>query len=160
MKALVIFDSAYGNTQKIAEEIGKELETQGEVKVVRAVEMQKGDLEGVDLLVVGSPTQRFNATPPVNEFLDHLSKDDLKGIKVASFDTRFTEDEIEKTKVLEFFVNIFGYAADPISNKLVKKGGELILPPEGFYVGGMEGPLLDGELDRAAAWAEKLLGVV
>lgn len=157
MKALVIYDSAFGNTEKVAQILGKSLSTTGEVRVLRAVEAGGEDVDQIELLVVGSPTQRFNATPAVNEFLDRLQKDSLRGVKVAAFDTRFTEDEIAKTKVLSFFVNIFGYAAEPISNKLVKKGGELICPPEGFFVAGMEGPLLEGELERASIWADEIL---
>ena len=37
-----------------------------------------------------------------------------------------------------------------------KKGGELITPPEGFYVEGTEGPLVQGELERAESWAKKI----
>ena len=47
-------------------------------------------------------------------------------------------------------------AAKPIINKLTSKGGQLVLPPEGFYVEGMEGPLLEGELDRAVKWADEI----
>jgi hypothetical protein len=58
---------------------------------------------------------------------------------------------------LNFFVNIFGYAAKPIGERLVKKGGDLNMPPEGFFVTGTEGPLKEGELERAADWARQLL---
>jgi hypothetical protein len=75
-----------------------------------------------------------------------------------AFDTRFTESNIaEAPAILGFFVRIFGYAAEPIAGRLEKKGGELVLPPEGFYVGDTEGPLLEGELERAAAWANQIL---
>ena len=75
---------------------------------------------------------------------------------MAAFDTRLTESEINRVRILAFFVSLFGYAAKPIADRLVKKGGELIAPPEGFYVKGTEGPLLEGELERAAAWAKKI----
>jgi hypothetical protein len=39
----------------------------------------------------------------------------------------------------------------------VKKGGELVFPPEGFLVKKSEGPLKDGELERAAEWAKGLV---
>jgi hypothetical protein len=58
--------------------------------------------------------------------------------------------------VLSFFVELFGYAAKPIADRLRKKGGSLVAPPEGFYVAGTEGPLLEGELDRAAQWAREM----
>jgi flavodoxin I len=53
-------------------------------------------------------------------------------------------------------VKLFGYAAEPIAAKLQKKGGTLAAPPEGFFVGGTEGPLKEGELERAAQWARRV----
>jgi len=54
-------------------------------------------------------------------------------------------------------VRLFGYAAAPIAKRLKSKGGELVLAPEGFVVKDTEGPLKEGELDRAAAWARQLI---
>jgi hypothetical protein len=81
----------------------------------------------------------------------------LEGVKVAAFDTRYREAEIEKVRILAFLVKIFGYAAKPIADRLEKKGGELAVPPEGFYVTDTEGPLFEGELERAADWARQIL---
>jgi len=53
-------------------------------------------------------------------------------------------------------VKLFGYAAEPIAKRLGRKGGELAVTPEGFLVEGTEGPLKEGELERAAAWAERI----
>ena len=55
---------------------------------------------------------------------------------------------MEKVRHPGVFVKIFGYAAKPIADRLTKKGGNLAVPAEGFYVGGTEGPLLEGELER------------
>jgi hypothetical protein len=49
-----------------------------------------------------------------------------------------------------------GYAASTIAKTLEKKGGKLAVPAEGFFVTGEQGPLKDGELERAAAWARKV----
>ncbi len=157
MKGFIVFDSEYGNTRKIAEAIGESLENQAEVEVVHVSEVEKEQLAEVSFLIVGSPTQRFSPTAPINEFLKEIPTRGLQGVKIAAFDTRFTESEIEKTPILAFFVQIFGYAAKPMADKLARKGGQLTLPPEGFYVGGMEGPLLDGERERAAEWARKIM---
>lgn len=157
MKGLIIYDSEYGNTRKIAEAIGQALEGRLEVEIIHVKEVDEEQLADVGLLIVGSPTQRFNPTPGIDDFLKGVPPRVLQGVKVAAFDTRFTEEEIGKTPVLAFFVRIFGYAAKPMADKLVRKGGALTLPPEGFYVGGIEGPLLDGELERAAAWAETIV---
>ena len=87
----------------------------------------------------------------------YLDESGLKGVKVAAFDTRFTMSAIEESRVLPFFVRLFGYAAKPISDRHKKKGGELIIPPEGFFVEGIEGPLKEGELERAASWAKVIV---
>ena len=108
-------------------------------------------------MIVGSPTQKFSPTGATTEFLKGIPKNGLRGTKVAAFDTRFTVSEIAKVRVLAFFVRIFGYAAEPIADRLEKKGGDLAVPPEAFYVSDTEGPLLEGELERAADWAKEIL---
>jgi flavodoxin len=157
MKAMVVYDSAYGNTEKVAQAIGPALGSPEEVEIVRVGDVKPGQLAGVRLLIVGSPTQRFSATGATTSFLKGIPSNSLRGVKVAAFDTRFPVSEIEKVRVLAFFVKIFGYAAEPIADRLQKKGGELAVPPEGFYVSDTEGPLLEGELERAADWAREVL---
>jgi hypothetical protein len=49
-----------------------------------------------------------------------------------------------------------GYAANTIASTLKKKGGQLLVPPEGFLVTGEQGPLKEGELERAARWAGQI----
>jgi flavodoxin len=156
MKALVAYDSAYGNTEQIARAIGQALGPEEEVKVLRVGDMTPEQVSGLSLLIVGSPTQKFSPTAPTTRLLKSIPAGGLKGVKVAAFDTRITEAEVERVKILSFFVKIFGYAAEPIASKLEKKGGTQVAAPTGFYVGGTEGPLLDGELDRAAAWAKEI----
>ncbi len=125
--------------------------------MLRASTTSPEQLVGCQFLIVGSPTQQFRPIAPIREFLQRIPGNALKGVQVASFDTRFTESNIAKIKVLDFFVKIFGYAAKPIADSLVKKGGKLVVPPEGFYVADTQGPLIDGELERAARWANQVV---
>lgn len=160
MKAMVIYDSQFGNTAQIAQAIGRGLSdalaSAPDVQVSRIAEVQPERLADLDILVVGSPTQKFRPTSATKEFLKRIANKSLKGVLVAAFDTRITEEEINSHGVFAKFVNIFGYAAQPIADDLQKKGGKPIAPPEGFYVGGTEGPLLEGELERAEAWGRKI----
>jgi flavodoxin len=156
MKIIVLYDSLYGNTEVIAHLIGSELKKHGEVEVMRAGTLFVDQIPGIELLVVGSPTQQFRPTIGMRDFLNKIPKKGLQGISVAAFDTRLTVQEIEKSPPLPFFVRIFGYAAERIAKKLVNKGGKLVLPGEGFYVEGMKGPLVKGEVERAEKWAEQL----
>ena len=156
MKTLLIYDSIYGNTEKIAQSIVNVLKEQGETTLVRVGDFTMDMLVGIEILVVGSPTQQFRATAAMKGFLKGIPSGSLRGIRVAAFDTRLTQANIDGTPVLPHFVKLFGYAAEPIGKALEKKGGRLLIPAEGFYVVGMEGPLVEGELERAATWARKL----
>ena len=149
MKALIVYDSVYGNTEKIARAIAAALAPSGEVKVLRPGELNPSELQSVDLLIVGSPTQGGRPTPAILDFLNKVSEPAVKGVNVAAFDTRFS------TKLAA----IFGYAAGKIANSLKTKGGNVIVPHEGFLVTGKEGPLKEGELERAAIWAKDLVKV-
>ena len=144
MKALIVYDSMHGNTEKIAKAIGGAMA--GEARVVRVSEVNSAELKAIDLLIVGSPTQGGRATPAIRDFLNKISGPAMKGVNVAAFDTRVS------TKV----VAIFGYAAGRIAGSLKRKGGTLVAPPQGFFVKGTEGPLKDGELERAAGWAKEI----
>jgi flavodoxin len=157
MKALVVYDSVFGNTEQIAQAIGNALGSHEDVEILRVSNAKPEQLTGLKLLIVGSPTQKFRPTAAINNLLKRVPKNGLKGVKIAAFDTRLTMSDIEKSPILSFFVRLFGYAAQPISDRLKKKGAELIIPPEGFLVEGTQGPLKEGELERAANWAKQII---
>ena len=157
MKTLVLYDSQYGNTQQIAQAIANQLGSPEDVALLRASEMDPAALNGRQLLIIGSPTQRFMATPALMAWLNGIPRDGLRGVQVAAFDTRLTQQQIQATPVLKWFVRKSSYAAWWLAKRLKNKGGTLLLPPEGFFVAGMEGPLLPGELERTAVWARQLL---
>jgi flavodoxin len=155
MKALVVCDSYFGNTEKIALAIGDALKSHADVQVMRVGDARPGRLVGLELLVVGSPTRGFSASPATKGWLKTLAPNSLRGTKVASFDTRIALSDVN-ARVFAVFVNLFGYAAEPIAKSLAKRGGTLVIPAEGFFVKDTEGPLKDGELERAAAWAQRM----
>ena len=144
MKVLVIYDSMYGNTEKIARAISETIT--GEVKVLRVAKVNLSELESIDLLIIGSPTQGGRSTASIQDFLNKLPES-IKGMKVAVFDTRLSTR----------FVGIFGYAAGKIADSLKAKGMTLIAPPKAFYVKSKEGPLKDGELERAVNWTKDMI---
>jgi flavodoxin len=152
MKTVVVYDSVFGNTEKIALAVGEG----ASAKVVKVDALQPSDLEGVELLLVGSPTRGFRATEPIQKLLKGLPKNGLKGVAVGGFDTRMDVKEV-KNAFLTFMESIFGYAAEPIAKSLVKCGGSQAVPPAGFFVHGSEGPLWDGELERAKQWGAEAL---
>ncbi len=148
MKTLVIYDSAFGNTEKVAQAIGSAVG--GESKVLLAGVVDASTLGPVDFLFVGSPTQNGKPTKALSDFLNALPDPVLKGAKAAAFDTRLSGR----------LVTNFGTAATRLAATLQARGAVLISTPEGFIVGGKEGPLKEGELDRAARWAKETVGAL
>jgi len=141
MKSLVVFDTNFGNTKKIAKSIAAALGKNA--KAVHVQELKKKDISGIDVLVAGCPVIGSNPTEKMVAFLDKLKEKDLKGIKAASFDTRLK---------LFFFTD----AAKKISRKLAGAGAEIIAKPQDFYVSKGEGPLRDGEIEKSAIWAASI----
>jgi len=144
MKTLVVYDSVFGNTEQIARRIADVIP--GTVRLVKVGGATPQELNGADLLVVGSPTVGGRATKPMQEFLESIPKSVAEKVGLVAFDTRISMK----------FVQIFGYAATRMADVLEQKGSALKLPPEGFIVKGRNGPLADGELERASAWGKTL----
>ena len=153
MKAMVIYDSVFGNTEQVAKAMGSALGAQ----TIRFSDATAAQLAGLELLIVGSPTRGFKPTEGMVAFLASLPAATLKGVKVAAFDTRVGLEDI-KPAIFRFIVDKGGYAAKPIAAALTKAGGVLAAPPEGFFVKDREGPMKDGEVERAAAWAKRVSG--
>ena len=156
MRTLVIYDSFFGNTEQIARAVGSALGLPDQVGIFRVSDVKLEQLAGMNLLIVGSPTRGFRPSPAIVDLLKGMPPNALHGVKVAAFDTRIATSDI-KSAALRIMVNFGGYAAAPIAAQLKKKGGELVAPPEGFFVQDREGPLKPGELERAAKWAAQLL---
>jgi len=144
MKVLIVYDSIQGNTEKVARAMAAALSSSGDVKVLKPGEVASSDLKSIDLLIVGSPTLGGRPTQPMQTFLAGIPADALKGIDVVAFDTRLKAA----------WVKIFGFASGRIADALKSKGGRLLAPPQGFFVAGRNGPLKDGESERAAEWAK------
>lgn len=144
MKALVVYDSQFGNTAKIAVKIAETLAEYGTCRALRVTEFTNSALSGVDLLVLGCPTQAWHSTPHMQTLIKALEDGQAQGFAVAEFDTR-----LDKPRWLT------GSAAKGMAKQL-KKIGVSLAEPESFLVTGKEGPLEPGELERAAEWAREL----
>lgn len=155
MNALVVYESAFGNTEKVARKVGDALGASKEAQVVSVSDYSADMLAGVDLLVVASPTRGFRPIENITAFLKNIPDGALQGKKVAAFDTRIDLQNL-KSKVFRFIVSKGGYADKAIAKMLQKKGGQLIEPTAGFLVQDTEGPLVEGELERAAEWAKQI----
>ena len=143
MNALIVYDSQYGNTERIAQCITSTLKDFGQARAIRVDQVYLEELEGMDMLILGCPTQGMRQTPAMQSFIAHIPREMLSSLAVACFDTRFRGG---------FWMLS---AAPAIAKQLHMMRVETVVPPESFYVKAMkkEGPLLAGEMERAANWA-------
>jgi flavodoxin len=146
MRTIVAYESRYGNTAEVAESISESLQTTGPVQLVALSGDTVLELEGVDLLVVGGPTEGHGASPTLKAALERLPDGALSGVQVAAFDTR-----------LHWPLLLSGSAAKAVATIFERKGGVMAVPPESFFIRGKQPRLVEGEAERAGAWAQRLL---
>ena len=162
MKALVVYESMFGNTEAVARAVSDGLAELHDVDVREVSQVPPALIGGVDLIVVGGPTHAFSLSRPATRASaleqggTHRNKEAgirewLGGLRrgsrtepVAVFDTR-----IEKARRLP------GSAAAKAA-KLVRRLGYAPAGRQSFYVSDTSGPLLPGELERAKAWGAQL----
>lgn len=137
MAKYVVYDSIFGNTEKVATEIAEKLgATLLNVNNFTTKKFATGDL-----IVIGSPTHAGRPTDEIQKFLGKI--DNPHDLKITAFDTRSSVK----------WAKIFGFASERIVRHFEKNGAEIISEPQGFCVSGKEGPLLDPEIGRAGKWA-------
>ena len=148
MNALVVYHSEFGNTRQVAEAIAEAFDHAGTARTVSAEQLDAADLQGVELVVMGTPTHKINLPQAARPVFEQLPRRSLRGVPVATFDTSY--------KMSAFLARFT--AAKRIDRKLRKLGGKRLVPPETFHVHHHhEGPLYDGELERAKTWADAIL---
>jgi flavodoxin I len=146
MKTVIVYYSKFGHTRQLAEAMAQQLAPGGTARAIAAAEAGAIDLQDADLVVMGSPTHRMRLPEVVQPLFDALPRKSLRGIAVAAFDTSYR---------MNGFLARFT-AARKLDGKLRRLGGKRISPPETFFVTAREGPLEEGEIERARAWAERL----
>lgn len=150
MKHLVVYDTSYGNTARIAAAVAQGLG--GDAAAIEVETLHAEHLADVELLVVGSPTQSGKPTPSLQQWIESLPR---RSIRAAAFDTRLGGTDTGWLKRLA--LDLVGYAAPRIAHGLAARGCILIDEPMGFIVSAGDGPLQDGELARATAWGATML---
>jgi flavorubredoxin len=116
MKAILLFDTVFGNTERIANSLARGLQDVGvDAECVSINNARVDKLSDYDLLALGAPTQYITASKPMKEFLDQLKDLDLKGKYGFAFDTKL--DSI-----------LAGSAAKFIEKKLKASGVNIVRP--------------------------------
>lgn len=136
MKTLIIYDTYYGNTLKIAKNIAKILEDL-KPEILKVDVITQTIIDNYELIIIGSPTRVFNMTKKIKKL---ISKLDFKDKKIFVFDTRADVDKIEQ-KFLIRLMNRYGYAAEKMEKILLKNKAKKIMDYKYYYVKDSEGPL-------------------
>ncbi|MFE5912549.1 flavodoxin family protein [Streptomyces wedmorensis] len=178
MRAVIVYESLFGNTREIADAIGegvKETHPAAEVECMTVVDALPERIGRTDLLVVGGPTHTRGMTTGMSRRMG------LKAEKQEAEKEKrpFTpEAGAEGPGVRDWFhdtlpkahtgthaaaafdtradTRLAGAAARGIARRLRSHGYELVAEPEGFVIEEIDGPLRAGERDRARAWGAAL----
>jgi hypothetical protein len=163
LRAWVVYESMFGNTVSVAQALAAGLRAEGFDTLVSDVSAApQGD--GRQLLVVGAPTHAFSlsrastrrdavrqgarpeaAKTGIREWVGALVKPIEQGRLAAAFDTR-----ARKVK------HVPATASRKAGRLLVRKGYDLVVPPRGFLVEDVSGPLTAGQLAEATEWGREL----
>jgi flavodoxin len=162
MRALVVFESMFGNTRRIAEAVAEGLAGVAQVDLREVSAAPSRVEDDVDLLVVGGPTHAFGMSRPATRRKaaeeaghDLVSTGDgirewlvesriAPGVPVATFDTRIRT------------IWVPGSAAKAARKQAQRLGCDVSPGARTFYVQGTQGPLDAGEPERARAWGQEL----
>jgi hypothetical protein len=163
VRALVVYESMFGNTRAVAESVSRGLAARMTVDL-REVGAAPDEIDdSIDLVVAGGPTHAFSMSRPntrrsavdqadgplvspgrgLREWIDTAGPT-LRGRAVATFDTKISKAYLP------------GSAARSAHKRLRRLGCRPVAPAENFIVLGTAGPIADGELDRATRWGEHL----
>ncbi len=152
MKGIVVFDTSYGNTQKIGETLAETLKESGvDADLFDVKNLKNLSGKDYDFLILGSPTRFGTMSFTVKSFLGKVKSEQWANKPFAAFDTENPEN-IEKSRL----ENKNWSAAEKIAEKLREKKMNQLLPVLKAKVIGEKGPLVDGEIELTKNYAKQI----
>ena len=149
MKVIIVYKTKFGNTKKAAEAIGEGLAEGGHDIVLKNVdEINVDEIKDVDMLVIGSPTYAGSHARSIKKFINKLSEINLEGKSIAAFDTHSSGGDGKFLRKAVF----------KMEKQILKKIPGIKKVMDGLQVGvhGIEGPLIDGELEKCKEYGKNL----
>jgi len=152
MKGIIVYDTSYGNTKKIAETLAETLKEPGiEVDLFYVKDVKKLSGKDYDFLVLGSPTKFGTMSFTIKFFLNKVKDEEWMSKSFAAFDTENPEN-VEQARIQKKEWS----AAEKIAERLREKKMKQLLPVLKALVLGQKGPLVEGEIDRTKDYAREL----
>ncbi|MGZ4934754.1 MAG: flavodoxin family protein [Halobacteriota archaeon] len=145
-KILVVYESKYGNTKRVAETIveGMQRVDGTETMLNEVKKVDRNAIPRYDAIVFGGPTHFGGPTRSMKKFIDKLSALPLDGKQFAVFDTYFKTDFEKATKDME----------QRMREKVPAM--KMIVPGLSIKVGDMKGPIAEGELPKCEEFGTKI----
>lgn len=167
MKAIVVYESLWGNTAAIARAIAEGIGSGA--RALSTTDATPAALAGVDLIVAGAPLLGFQLpseqmregirsgprrppTPPdlshptMRAWMEGLPSSGPEGRRYAAFETRLWWSPGSATKAIGLGLEKAGYREASKARRFIVKGAY--------------GPLKDGELEKARQWGAELAGAI
>jgi len=147
VKGVVVYDTSFGNTEKVAETIAGTLKESGiEVDLFDVKDVKRLSGKDYDFLVLGSPTKLGTMSFAIRFFLGRVNGEEWVNKPFAAFDTELPDNLANKE----------WSAAEKIAEKLSEKRMKQLLPVLKAVVLGQKGPLKEGEVERTRDYAREL----
>lgn len=166
MRALVVYESMFGNTEAVARAIAEGLRTRYEVEICPIADAAGRPAPEVELLVVGGPTHAFGLSRPATrkDAADRIDTPVTVDVGIREWlEAALPVSSARRAAAFGTKVGtppwLPGSAAKSIGKRLRHLGYRLVVAPADFSVDGMTGPLLPGELERASSWAGQLAAI-
>lgn len=156
MKGIVVYDSVYGNTEKVAEAIAEQIKNEGHQVEVRSLKKRHSIPQEGDFLFIGSPTRMGRMTNRSKNFARKLDRNVWKEKPIIAFDTILITPEDEKGR--KKTTRWIEYGAAPRLHDLLKeKGLNAYTPVLRLEVEGVKGPLVPTALDDTRRYVHEFL---
>ncbi|MBS7633915.1 flavodoxin family protein [Candidatus Bathyarchaeota archaeon] len=146
VKVIIVYESKYGNTKRVAETIMESLNEAGgiEASIRELKEVNPNDVQNYDAILIGSPNHMGGPTRGIKKFIDKLGKLQLEGKVFAVFDTYMGKD--------------FEKAVKKMEEKISEKAPRLKKIADGLSikVQGIKGPIAEGELQKCKEFGKNI----
>ncbi len=145
-RALVVYDTKHGNTKIVAEKIAEGIRSaEVETDLSSMEDFDVGRIPEYDILVIGAPNHYSKPSKAALSFLEKIKGLDLEGKRVAAFDTCLRKQEGKAFRRIEREI------------REMAPGAQLISPGLSILVGGVKGPILDGELSKCEGFGRGIV---